>query len=64
VCVGDEVTDFRGEKAVVRDATAPKSPASTGRVYVTVPGVTSQQGYFPSVYGLMWVNGPRAKRAK
>lgn len=52
VVIGDEVTDFRGEKATVIGWEEPKHSASTGRVYVAVG--EGSQGYYPSVYGLYW----------
>lgn len=53
---GDEVTDFRGEKAIVVGWELPKSPASTGRVVVKRGGENGYtQGYYPSVFGLKWV---------
>lgn len=55
VTVGDEVKTFRGETCVVADLCPPHKPASTGRVYVDFPGVTAQQGFFPSVIGAKFV---------
>lgn len=50
---GDEVIDFRGDKAKVTGWQAPTHAGSTGRVYVVEPG-SSERGYFPSVYNLEW----------
>jgi hypothetical protein len=55
VKVGDEVTTFRGEKAVVTGWVAPLHAASTGRVHIKfVHDVTSawsghEGEFFPSV---------------
>lgn len=48
VNVGDGVRTFRGESAVVKDGTAPRSENSTGRVE------TNLGEHYPSVYGLKW----------
>lgn len=53
---GEVVHCFRGEAAIVTGWALPKSPASTGRVYVkemNEQGFTGE--YYPSVYGLKWV---------
>jgi hypothetical protein len=52
---GEQVIDFRGDTAVVTDAQFPQSPNSTGRVYVRPEGEQYTQGYYPSVFGLVWV---------
>jgi hypothetical protein len=49
VKVGDIRECFRGEKAVMKDGTAPHKPSSTGRVQ------SSKGEYFPSVYGCKWI---------
>lgn len=56
VSIGDEVTDFRGEKATVTGWQVPAHPGSTGRVHVEIetPTAKYQQGYYPSVYDLEW----------
>ncbi len=48
---GDEVTSFRGEKAIVKGWDSPNSPASTGRIYVKTDAF-DELGFYPSVYGL------------
>ena len=49
--VGDEVIDFRGEKAIVKGWIAPYKVNSTGRVIVKTKEFNEME-YFPSVYGL------------
>lgn len=49
VLMGDKVTCFRGEQAVVTGWAEPRHSGSTGRVY------TSDGEYYPSVYNLEWV---------
>jgi hypothetical protein len=56
VALGDEVTDFRGDKAKVVGMEAPHNPGSTGRVYIRRIGSGPEEGYFPVVYGLTWRN--------
>ena len=51
VKIGDRVTSFRGEEMTVTGIEAPRHSASTGRVYVN-----NGQGYYPSVFGLSWIN--------
>ena len=51
--VGDEVVDFRGDKAVVTGWLKPKHAGSTGRVSVKEDGGFTMD-YFPSVYDLHW----------
>lgn len=51
--IGATLTDFRGETAVLRGATPPHKPSSTGRVYVQEGDCSAE--YFPSVYKLQWV---------
>jgi len=47
---GQVLTDFRGEKEMVRDGTPPHKSNSTGRIRMA-PG----NEYFPSVYGCKWI---------
>jgi hypothetical protein len=55
--IGQEITNFRGEKAIVTGGQAPRTPDSTGRVTVTSakPDEDWQMAYYPSVYNLRWV---------
>lgn len=56
VKTGEVVHDFRGKAAILTSWALPKSPASTGRVYIkemNERGLTGE--YYPSVYGLKWV---------
>lgn len=55
VVKGDSVTDFRGEVSVVDDWQPPMHAASSGRVYVRHEGNDYARGYFPSVFGLKFV---------
>lgn len=52
VTVGEEVTDFRGDKSVVTGGEPPRHEGSTGRVHV------ERGSYFPSVFDLVWVKEP------
>jgi hypothetical protein len=53
---GEVVTDFRGDKCIVAGREEPRSPASTGRVYVRpTHGEQWTQGYYPSVFNLKWI---------
>lgn len=54
VAVGDEVTDFRGDSAIVVMWDKPHSPASTGRLYVSTDG-SPPFGYYPSVFNCTWI---------
>lgn len=54
VSTGDTLVDFRGETATLIGATPPHKPSSTGRVYVRDED-GHQCEYYPSVYGLKWV---------
>jgi len=56
VKVGDTVTSFRGEKAIVKYLEPPHKPSASGRVYVTQEGMTGQQGFYASVFGLKYVD--------
>ena len=47
---GQVLTDFRGDKQMVRDGTAPHKAGSTGRIYMT-----SGRAFYPVVYGCQWV---------
>ena len=47
---GQVLTDFRGEKEMVRGGTAPHKSNSTGRIRMA-PG----SEYFPGVYGCKWI---------
>ena len=53
---GQELTDFRGEKSILIDATAPRHSASEGKAYVK-KSLDSDFGseYYVSVFGLKWV---------
>lgn len=53
--VGELVTDFRGDEAIVTGFEAPRHAASTGRVYVRPVDADWTQGYFPSVFDLEWI---------
>lgn len=50
VKVGDVREDFRGEKAVMQDGTAPHKPSSTGRVQTSAGGE-----FYPGVYRCKWI---------
>jgi hypothetical protein len=50
VQIGEEVTDFRGDKATVTGFGTPRSPASEGRVHVKQEGFDCE--FYPSVFGL------------
>jgi hypothetical protein len=50
VAKGEEVTDFRGEKAIVVGWEEPRHSGSTGRIYVRPQGAKLDEGYYPSVY--------------
>lgn len=52
--VGETVTDFRGDKAIVTGMEKPRHSASTGRVYVRPLDAEWTQGYYPSVFDLEW----------
>jgi len=55
VAIGDEITDFRGEKAIVTGWDKPHKPASTGRVYVRAVDGEHSAGFYPSVFDLTWI---------
>ena len=54
VVVGETVTDFRGDTATVTGWETPRSPASTGRLYVKAEDGWTQ-GYYPSVFDCEWI---------
>ena len=54
VKVGDEVVDFRGEKAIVVSTILPKHEGSSGRVCVKQEGENWERCYYPSVFDLEW----------
>lgn len=61
---GDEVTDFRGDKAIIIDWQLPKFEGKSGYVYVeeTLQDGKKWEGrYYPEVYGLKWVGLPWQK---
>lgn len=54
---GDEITDFRGDKAIVEGWEAPREKGKSGRVYVKYTredGSSFSHGYYPEVFGLKW----------
>jgi len=55
VAEGDEVTDFRGDKAVVTGWDKPRHAGSTGRIYVRGYDHDYIQGYYPGVFDCTWV---------
>lgn len=58
---GDEVVDFRGNKAIIESWQAPAFEGKSGRVYVEElleGGKNFKAGYYPEVYGLKWKNLP------
>lgn len=62
---GDEVTDFRGEKAIVTGWELPRYEGKSGRVYVkekNAKGEEWEMGYYPQVYNLSWVGLPWQKK--
>jgi hypothetical protein len=50
VVIGQTIEDFRGRAATLLGGTPPAKLGSTGRVE------TSIGEFYPSVFGLMWVN--------
>jgi hypothetical protein len=54
---GDELTDFRGDKAIFRSFSEPHKPSSTGKVYTNRLG-----GSYPSVYGLKIIDHQFSKK--
>lgn len=55
--IGHELTDFRGDKAVLYSIEVPRTLNSTGRVYVKPVGAPPEEmtrGFYPSVFGLEW----------
>ena len=62
---GDEVIDFRGDKAIVTGWEAPRFEGKSGRVYVEEilkDGNKFRAGYYPEVYDLHWINLPWGKK--
>ena len=54
---GDVVHCFRGQAAIVTGWAMPKHSGSTGRVHVKEMSDSPFSGeYYPSVYGLKWVD--------
>lgn len=57
VQTGDIAHDFRGKAAVVTGWELPRHEGSTGRVYVAEMRENGfNMGYYPSVYGMKWVD--------
>jgi hypothetical protein len=57
VKTGDIVHDFRGKAAYITGWALPKHSGSTGRVHVKEMSDRPFSGeYYPSVYGLKWVD--------
>lgn len=52
---GDKVINFRDEPAILKGWVKPKHSGSTGRVVVSHHGDEMHHEYYPSVYGLKWV---------
>lgn len=50
VKVGDSLTDFRGDKAIVKSFEAPHKPGAKGRIYVE-----GGWGYYASVFRCEYV---------
>lgn len=62
---GDEVIDFRGDKAIVVSWVPPKFEGKSGKVYVKENmknGQSWEMGYYPEVYGLKWIDLPWDKK--
>ena len=55
VNVGDKVFSFRGEPAVIVDASPPHKPSSTGKVIVVNMPEEGTSEYYPGVFNLKWV---------
>ena len=57
VYVGEEITDFRGDKAVVDHWEEPRNAASSGRLYVYQrDGEQSYlHGYYPSAFNCEFI---------
>lgn len=55
--IGEVLTDFRGYKMRLISIEKPRSPASTGRVYVRELDADHDytSGYYPSVFDLEWI---------
>lgn len=55
VVLGQIVTDFRGDKAIVTGWEEPHKPSSSGRIYVKWDeDQTMDNSYYPSVFGAKW----------
>ena len=53
--LGQVVTDFRGDKAIVTGWDEPHKPSSTGRIYVKWDeDQTMSDSYYPSVFEAEW----------
>lgn len=57
VMVGEKLTDFRGDPGTITSGTAPRSPASSGRVMV------DGMSLYPSVFNCKWVLNSEVKTA-
>lgn len=57
VQIGDEVTGFRGGKAIVTGWDEPRSPGSSGRIYThgKNANANSASGFYPAVFNCEWV---------
>lgn len=53
--VGDKLTSFRGEPVTLVDWCEPRTSNSTGRVTVNEDSGQRAGSYYPSVYGLKFV---------
>lgn len=55
VAVGDKVTMHNGGDACVTGWERPRSPVSSGRVYVIPESSVYESSYYPSVIGAEWI---------
>lgn len=55
VKVGDEVTDFRGEKSIVTYFREPHKSSSCGKISTRKDGSSYDRESYVSVYGLEWI---------
>lgn len=58
ISIGDDVTTFRGDTGILKDAFEPHKPDSTGRVYVQLDSKKDHilyDNFFPSVINAKWV---------
>ena len=53
VNMGETLTSFRGEKAILAGGSEPHKPGSTGRVYVKGRMISGE--FFPSVFNCEWI---------